>query len=35
MDIANNVSIGADYMRYLDESAYDFDAASVGLRYCF
>ena len=35
MDIANNVSIGADYMRYLDESAYDFDAASVGLRYRF
>jgi len=33
--IANNVSIGADYMRYLDESAYDFDAASVGLRYRF
>ena len=35
MDISSNVSVGADYMRYLDESAYDFDAASVGLKYRF
>ncbi|MGM0832876.1 porin family protein [Halomonas qinghailakensis] len=35
MDIAPNVSVGADYMRYLDKSAYDFDAASVGLKYRF
>ena len=35
MDIAPNVSVGADYMRYLDKSAYDFDAASIGLSYRF
>ncbi|WP_252106563.1 MULTISPECIES: porin family protein [unclassified Halomonas] len=35
VDIAPNLAINADYMRYLDESAYDFDAASVGLRYRF
>ncbi|XUO83482.1 porin family protein [Halomonas sp. KM007] len=35
VDIADNLALGADYMRYLDESAYDFDAASVGLRYRF
>ncbi|WP_083001735.1 porin family protein [Halomonas sp. GT] len=35
MDISSNVSVGADYMRYLDKSAYDFDAASVGLKYRF
>lgn len=35
IDVANNLSISADYMRYLDKSAYDFDAASVGLRYRF
>lgn len=35
MDITPNVAIGADYMRYLDKSAYNFDAASVGLRYRF
>lgn len=35
VDVADNLSIGADYMRYLDKSAYDFDAASVGLRYRF
>ncbi len=38
MDIANNVSIGADYMRYLDESAYDFpstdSAAGFFYDYC-
>ncbi|SER93564.1 outer membrane autotransporter barrel domain-containing protein/outer membrane insertion C-terminal signal [Vreelandella subterranea] len=35
MDVAPNVSLGADYMRYLDKSSYTFDAASVGLRYRF
>ncbi|MCS2609565.1 porin family protein [Halomonas dongshanensis] len=35
VDVADNLAIGADYMRYLDKSAYDFDAASVGLRYRF
>lgn len=35
VDVANNLAIGADYMRYLDKSSYDFDAASVGLRYRF
>lgn len=35
MDVAPNLSVGADYMRYLDKSAYTFDAASVGLRYRF
>ncbi len=35
MDVAPNVSVGADYMRYLDKSDYTFDAASVGLRYRF
>ena len=35
VDIAPNVSVGADYMRYLDKTAYDFDAASIGLRYRF
>lgn len=35
MDISSNVSVGADYMRYLDKSAYNFDAASVGLKYRF
>lgn len=35
VDIADNLALGADYMRYLDESAYDFDAASIGLRYRF
>lgn len=35
MDLSSNVSVGADYMRYLDKSAYDFDAASVGLKYRF
>lgn len=34
-DVAPNLSLGADYMRYLDKSAYTFDAASVGLRYRF
>lgn len=35
IDIAPNLSVGADYMRYLDKSNYSFDAASVGLRYRF
>lgn len=35
IDVADNLAIGADYMRYLDKSSYDFDAASVGLRYRF
>jgi|TARA_A100001391_G_scaffold198904_2_gene181153 opacity protein-like surface antigen len=35
VDIADNLALGADYMRYLDKSAYDFDAASIGLRYRF
>lgn len=35
IDVANNLSVNADYMRYLDKSNYDFDAASVGLRYRF
>ncbi|MFG6666244.1 porin family protein [Halomonas sp. HNIBRBA4712] len=35
VDIAPNLAVGADYMRYLDKSDYDFDAASVGLRYRF
>nr|WP_089656912.1 porin family protein [Halomonas pantelleriensis] len=34
-DVAQNLSVGADYMRYLDKSNYTFDAASVGLRYRF
>ncbi|MBW6392497.1 porin family protein [Billgrantia antri] len=34
-DVAPNLAVGADYMRYLDESAYTFDAASVGVRYRF
>lgn len=35
LDIAPQLSVGADYMRYLDKSDYTFDAASVGLRYRF
>lgn len=34
-DVAQNLSVGADYIRYLDKSNYTFDAASVGLRYRF
>lgn len=34
-DVAPNLALGADYMRYLDESNYTFDAASVGVRYRF
>ncbi|TVP48938.1 MAG: porin family protein [Halomonas sp.] len=34
-DLTRNLSLGADYMRYLDKSAYTFDAASVGLRFRF
>jgi opacity protein-like surface antigen len=35
LDLAPNLSVGADYMRYLDESDFDFDAATLGLRYRF
>ena len=35
MDLSPNISVGADYMRYLDKTAYDFDAASVGMKYRF
>lgn len=34
-DVTPQLAVGADYMRYLDESDYNFDAASVGLRYRF
>lgn len=34
-DVAPNLAVGADYMRYLDESETTFDAASVGMRYRF
>ncbi|MCG6659388.1 porin family protein [Halomonas campisalis] len=34
-DVAPNLSVGADYMRYLDKSDGTFDAASVGVRYRF
>ncbi|EPC02687.1 hypothetical protein L861_10100 [Litchfieldella anticariensis FP35 = DSM 16096] len=34
-DMAPNVAVGADYMRYLDKSSHTFDAASVGVRYRF
>lgn len=34
-DVAPQLSIGADYMRYLDKSEGTFDAASVGVRYRF
>ncbi|MFY0990028.1 porin family protein [Halomonas sp. C05BenzN] len=34
-DVAPNLAIGGDYMRYLDKSNYTFDAASVGLTYRF
>lgn len=34
-DLTPQLALGADYMRYLDESDYDFNAASVGLRYRF
>ncbi|MCE8028696.1 porin family protein [Halomonas daqingensis] len=34
-DVAPNLAIGADYMRYLDKSDYTFDAASVGVRFRF
>lgn len=30
-----NLSLDADYMRYLDESNYDFDAVSLGASYHF
>ncbi|WP_017429423.1 porin family protein [Vreelandella jeotgali] len=35
IDVAPRVALGADYMRYLDESSYTFDAASVGVKYRF
>lgn len=34
-DVAPNLALGAGYMRYLDVDQYDFDAASVGVRYRF
>ncbi|PXX94772.1 porin family protein [Halomonas sp. LBP4] len=34
-DVAPNLAIGADYMRYLDKSNHNFDAASIGLTYRF
>ncbi|WP_290786999.1 porin family protein [Halomonas sp.] len=34
-DVAPNLAVGADYMRYLDKSDITFDAASVGMRYRF
>ncbi|MCH4563958.1 porin family protein [Halomonas sp. EGI 63088] len=34
-DVAPNLAIGADFMRYLDKSNHDFDAASIGLTYRF
>lgn len=34
-EVAPNLSVGADYIRYLDKSDYNFDAASVGLRFQF
>lgn len=34
-DMTTNLAVGADYMRYLDESNYTFDAASVGVTFRF
>lgn len=34
-DVTHNLAVGADYMRYLDESNYTFDAASVGVTFRF
>jgi opacity protein-like surface antigen len=34
-DVMPNLSVGADYMRYLDKSDFTFDAANVGVRYRF
>ncbi|WP_445156980.1 porin family protein [Halomonas sp. E14] len=34
-DVAPNLAVGADYMRYLDKSDHTFDAASVGLTFRF
>jgi len=34
-DMTHNLAVGADYMRYLDESNYTFDAASVGVTFRF
>lgn len=34
-DIAPQLALNADYMRYLDKSDYTFDAASVGVKYRF
>lgn len=34
-DLTPQLAVGADYMRYLDKSNFDFDAASVGLSYRF
>lgn len=35
LDVAPNLAVGADYMRYLDESNYTFDAASIGMTFRF
>ncbi|MEQ6916787.1 porin family protein [Halomonas aquatica] len=34
-DVAPNLAVSADYMRYLDESNYTFDAASLGMTFRF
>ncbi|WP_431024013.1 porin family protein [Halomonas sp. H5] len=34
-EVAPNLSVGADYIRYLDKSDANVDAASVGVRYQF
>ncbi|WP_447555573.1 outer membrane beta-barrel protein [Vreelandella sp. EE22] len=34
-DVADNLAISGDIIRYLSPSEYDFDAASLGLRYRF
>lgn len=34
-DLTPNLAVGADYMRYLDEDRFTFDAASVGATYRF
>lgn len=35
LDVTPNLAARADYMRYLDEENYNFDAASVGVTYHF
>jgi len=34
-DVTPSLAVGADYMRYLDESNYTFDAASIGATFRF